>query len=533
MISRRRIVGLSLTGAATGAALVARSRPAGASRRHVVRAAMHQALLELDPVTSASAATRNHAYMIYDTLFAMDADGQIQPQMVERYEVGEDGKVYRFWLRDGLVFHDGQKVTARDVVASIRRWGAADVTGRLLMAAAGEITARDDDCFEITLKQPFGLVLQALGKPSTNVLFIMPERIAQTPADRPITEHVGSGPFTFEGSRWKPGAVTVYRRFEGYVPRSEPPSWGAGRKEVKVDRVEWVYAQDPASAVNALLAGDVDLVEQPPLDQVAILEDDAETRLVDQNSLGFQLFLRFNALWPPFDNPLLRAAALACMNQEDFLKSAVGDPHYYETCPAMFVCETPLASPDGGTALLKSDFERCKRLLREGGYDNTPVVILQPQDVPVLSALAPVARQLLERGGFKVHVVTLSAADYFARRNRRDRPAAGGWSLFLASASAVDVLDPIGTPMLNATGEAGYLGWFNDETLEAMKRDFAAQSDPATRQRQARDIQLYALEKLVTHAFLGQYKIPMAVHGSLSGIVPGAAPYFWNMEKSA
>lgn len=531
MISRRLALQASTAGL-IGAATFG-LRPARAAKRKVLRAAMLNELRVLDPVHGSGYATRNHGYMIYDTLFAMDAEGRIQPQMVESYEVSEDGLSYRFTLRDGLLFHDGQPVTSADVVASIRRWAARDTLGQMLLRALDRMAALDSASFEIVLGHRFGLVLHALGGPSTRVLFIMPERVASTPPDQAIAEQIGSGPFTFDAARWKPGTIAVYDRFADYKPRDEPPSWAAGGKVVHLDRVEWVFAADPQSAVNALLAGDLDMIEQPPIDQLDILKDDAETVLLEQNALGNQLFLRFNALWPPFNDARLRQAALACLNQEDFLKSAIGDPLYYEACPAMFVCDTPLASPEGGMSLLKSDFDRCKRLLREVGYDGTPLVLLQPLDQPILTQLAPVARQLLERGGFKVQIVPLAWDAYLARRRSKAAPAAGGWSIFLGTANSVDVMDPISTATLNATGETGYLGWFDDPQLEDMKRRFAEAPDLAAQQAQAQAIQIYALQQLATHAYLGQYKLPMAIHRRLSGVLPATAPQFWNIDKPA
>ncbi|SNB64546.1 peptide/nickel transport system substrate-binding protein [Arboricoccus pini] len=531
MISRR--LALQATGASLLGGALFGFRPAQARKRKVLRAAMLNELRSLDPVQSGSYATRNHAYMIYDTLFAMDADGHIQPQMVERYEVSEDGLVYRFTLREGLLFHDDRPVTAADAVASIRRWAARDTLGQMLLRAVRRMTVLDSVSFEIVLERRFGLVLHALGGPSTRVLFIMPERLAETPPDQAVAEQVGSGPFTFDAARWKPGTIAVYDRFAGYSPRPEAPSWEAGGKVVHLDRVECVFAADPQSAVNALLAGELDMIEQPPIDQLDVLKDDAETVLLEQNALGNQLFLRFNPLWPPFADPRLRQAAIACLNQEDFLKSAIGDPLYYESCPAMFVCDTPLATPEGGVSLLKSDFERCKRLLREVGYAGAPIVLLHPLDQPVLSQLAPVARQLLERGGFKVQMVPLGWQAYLDRRHSKAAPTAGGWSIFLGTANSVDALDPISTATLNATGETGYDGWFDDPRLEEMKRRFVEAPDLAAEQEQARAIQLYALQELGTHAYLGQYKLPMAIHQRLSGVLPGTAPHFWNIDKVA
>ena len=158
--------------------------PAGAQ---TLRMVAHSDLKVLDPIWTTAFITRNHGYMVYDVLFARDADLRIQPQMVDKYEVSADKLSWKFTLRDGLEWHDGKPVTAEDCVASIRRWAARDALGQQLMASVGELIAVDAKTFTMTLKEPFGLVLEALGKPSSNVPFMMPKRVAETDPNRSTT----------------------------------------------------------------------------------------------------------------------------------------------------------------------------------------------------------------------------------------------------------------------------------------------------------------------------------------------------------
>jgi len=164
----------------------------------VLRVIPHADLKNLDPIWTTAYISRNHAYLVYDTLFAMDEDFKPQPQMVDTYETSKDGKTWTFKLRDGLKFHDGADVTSKDVIASLERWGARDGMGQQLMGAMDEMVAVDDSTFEMRLKEPFGLVLESIGKISSNVPFIMPARIAATDPFEQIEEHIGSGPFKFE-----------------------------------------------------------------------------------------------------------------------------------------------------------------------------------------------------------------------------------------------------------------------------------------------------------------------------------------------
>ena len=218
----------------------------------------HADLKNTDPIWTTAYITRNHGYMIYDTLFSLDADLQPQPQMVDTWTVSDDGLIYTFTLRDGLRWHDDAPVRAADCVASIRRWGKRDGMGQKLLEFTQSLTVVDDRTFTLTLTEPYGLVLESLGKLSSNVPFMMPERLATTDAFTQISESIGSGPFVFVKDEWIPGSKVVYVRNPAYVPRPEPPSFAAGGKRVHVDRVEWLYIPNPATAQAALAAGEVD-----------------------------------------------------------------------------------------------------------------------------------------------------------------------------------------------------------------------------------------------------------------------------------
>src|SRR5215813_7025236 len=202
-----------------------------------LKVVMHSDLKILDPVWTTAYIVRNHGYMVYDTLFATDANGEIKPQMVGKYEVSSDQLTHTFTLRDGLLWHDGQPVTSEDCVASIKRWADKDATGQKLMSFVAGFEIKDDKTFVIKLKEPTGLVLLGLGKPSSVVPFMMPKRVAETDPNTQISDFTGSGPFVFKKDEWKPGDKTVYVKFDKYMPRSEPASGLAGGKVVKVDRV--------------------------------------------------------------------------------------------------------------------------------------------------------------------------------------------------------------------------------------------------------------------------------------------------------
>jgi peptide/nickel transport system substrate-binding protein len=461
---------------ATALAIAALAVPAAAQ---TLRVAPHSDLKVVDPIWTSALISVNHGYMVYDTLFALDDELAVQPQMVDRYATSADKLVWTFTLRDGLAWHDGAPVTAEDCVASLKRWAARDSMGQKLMSYVAALDAPDPRTIRMALKEPYGLVLQTLAKPGANVPFMMPARVAATDPNQQIADFTGSGPFIFKRDEWRPGEKVVYVRNPNYRPRGEPASGLAGGKVAKVDRVEWIWIADPQTQVDALLKGEIDMIEQVPHDLLPLVAADPNISVVVTNPPGRQLAFRFNVLHKPFDNAKARQAAAYAFNQKDFLESVIGDPQWYLECKSLFPCGSPLRSTKGWDDKLNSDFTTARRLLQEAGYDGTPIVLMQSTDLVALSNLAPVAKSLLEKAGFKVDLQAMDWQTLVSRRTRKDPPAAGGWHAFLTSWASVDILDPVATGFLNASCDKAMFGWPCDAELERLRDAFARETDPA------------------------------------------------------
>jgi peptide/nickel transport system substrate-binding protein len=520
---------LTLAALMISAALTSQAFAAGKT----IVAVMHSDLRILDPIFTTAYITRDHGYMVYDTLLAEDANFQIRPQMAD-WKISDDKLTYTFTLRDGLKWHDGTPVTAEDCVASLKRWSKRDPMGQKLMDFTASLEATDAKTITLRLKEPYGLVLESIGKPSSEVPFMMPKRIAETPADRQITEVIGSGPFKFVASEFQPGVKAVYEKNTDYVPRQEPPSWTAGGKVVKVDRVEWITMPDAQTAVNALQSGDIDFLENPPWDILPVLSANPDLKVDTLSKLGFQTLGRMNFLYPPFDNVKLRRAAFLAMNQKDVLDALVGNPDYYKLCGAVFVCDTPLASDVGSETLVKGDgMAEAKKLLAASGYDGTPVVLLAPGDVVTLKAQPIVAAQLLRQAGFKVDVQATDWQTVVARRASQKPPKEGGWNMFFTNATAPDAVNPVSNSFIGGRGKnGGWFGWPEDAKVEALRDAFVRASSPAEQKKIAADIQKEVYDQVI-YIPLGQYLAPSAWRKSLTGVLGGpATPVFWNVDKS-
>jgi peptide/nickel transport system substrate-binding protein len=517
---------------AAGACLAAFALALPAQAQKTVTIVPHSNLAILDPIWTTAYMSRNHGYMIYDTLFGTDDNSRVQPQMVESWKVSADQKTWDFKLRPGLAFHDGAPVTGEDVVASLARWGKRDAMGGALMTFVDRMEATGKDSFRISLRQPCGFVLEALGKPSSNVPFIMPKRVAETPPDKQISEYVGSGPYVFVKEEFKPGDKAVYVKNPKYVPRKEPPSWTAGGKHVYVDRVVWNLAlRDYQSQASALAKGEIDILELVPFEHYETLQKDKSVQVL-KPKIGLQYMCRFNHLHPPFDKAEVRRAALAAFAQEPFLRAQVGVKDLFSTCPSMFTCGTPYASAAGSEIQSKSNMRQAQELLKKSGYDGTPVVIMKPTDLASIDKLPEVAAQLMRQAGFKVDLQAMDWQTLVSRRAKKEPPRDGGWNMFCTAWVAPDIWNPINNAALPARGaETPWFGWPNDPRLEDLRKQFMAEPDDGRRKQLAQQIQSQAFQS-ATHAPLGEYVQPYAARASIKGLIDNSVAHvYWNIRK--
>jgi peptide/nickel transport system substrate-binding protein len=512
MLDFRKSVVALLAAASVGGLLSA--MPAGVQAQ-TLKAVMHSDVKILDPIWTTAYIQRNFGYMVWDTLFAMDEKFEVKPQMVEKYDVSADKLTWTFTLRDGLIWSDGKPVTSEDCIASIKRWAARDSMGQKMMGSVAGFEAVDAKTFKMTMKEPYGLVLQSLGKPSSNVPFMMPKKTADTDPMQQIKleDVIGSGPFVFVAGEWKPGEKIVFTKNTTYKPRAEPASGLAGGKVVKLDRVEWIAMPDAQTQVAALQNGEIDMVEAPGHDLLPLLAKDKGIKLVHYNPLGSQYTFRFNQLFKPFDNAKIRHAAMVAFGQEDFLKATIGDPKYYKLCKPVFVCGTPLASEDGMKDVLDGNAAAAKKLLAEAGYDGTPV-----------------AKAQLEAAGFKVEMQSMDWQTLVGRRTKKDPPDKGGWNAFLTSWVAADILNPVMAGFFNSACDKAMFGWPCDATIEKMRDAYSKEPDPAKQKQIAIDLQKYWVEH-PTHANLGQWYQPTAMRTTIDGMMTAPVPVFWNITK--
>ncbi len=505
--------------AASLAAPLARPAIVRAEAASTLKVIPYADLALLDPAVSAFI-TRNHVLMVFDTLFGVDEAGQAQPQMLEGHTVSGDGLTWTLTLRPGQTFHDGTPVLARDAVASIQRWWVNDAFGQALAAATAEVGAPDDRTILFRLRRRFALLPDALAHPTNTVCAIMPERLARTPATTRLVEMVGSGPFRYLAAERVPGARNHYARFEGYVPRQGIASFTAGPRVAHFDRVEWITTPDPATQVAALKAGEVDFVEQPLMDLVPSLKATRGITVDVLETKGLIGYLRFNFLFPPFDNPAIRQIVQRAVNQREFMEAVVGGNAPFDSQCGIFASTSALANDAGMEALSgRHDMAALKKQLAAAGYAGEKIVYLEPTDVPRINAIAEVGADMLRKLGMNVDVIATDWGTTVQRSVSRQPPDKGGWHMFAAFSGGYDMATPGTHQLARGNGAGAYNGWPELPKLEALRDEWLT-AEPDAQKEIARRFQAQGLQD-VPYLPLGSYQQPAAWKSGLTGFAKG------------
>lgn len=523
---------MKTAGLASAAATLAAPALAQPAASRTLRFVPFADLSTLDPIWTTAFNIRDHGYMVYDTLFGTDAELNVRPQMAEGASVSQDGLTWTVRLRDGLKFHDNEPVRAQDVIPSLARWSKRDGFGQTWAQAVAEMIPTDDRTVTFRLHAPFPLFTAALGKPSSVVPFIMPERVARTDAFQQISDATGSGPWRFLRDEWRPGQGAAYARNTAYVPRNEAPSWSAGGKVVKLDRFELKIIPDAATAAAALQTGEIDWWDQMQPDIVPTIRRSRGARVFVRNPLGTLFTMRFNCLHPPFDNAAVRRAVLLGINQQDYLTAIMGDNTDLQLpCPSFFTCGTPYGALEpiaGFNAPLRTgNIEAAKAALARSGYAGQKVIVMQPSEIPDNVAMSQLTFDLVRRMGMNAE---LMATDWGTLVQRRANKEPGQWNIFCTGFTGADQLDPAVNVQMRANGGNAWAGWPDVPEIEAARtRWFNARS---------REEQLAAVLEIQRHAFeqapyatLGIIRFPSGLRNEVQDALTGPAPVFWNVRK--
>jgi peptide/nickel transport system substrate-binding protein len=360
------------------------------------------------------------------------------------------------------------------------------------------------------------------------------ERLAKTDEFKQVTELVGSGPFRFKADERISGAKVVYERFVDYVPRADGKlEWTSGPKIAKLDRVEWNVIPDAATAMGALQSGEADWWEQPTFDLLPLLRKASNLTVELLDPTGFPSMLRFNQLFPPFDNPAIRRALMGAVDQADYMTAVAGtDPSGWKDKVGFFPPGSPMESNVGMEALEgPRDPEKVKKDLIAAGYKGEKIVVMVASDFPVLNAMGQVGADMLQKVGMNVDLQVTDWGSVVQRRSSRKPPSEGGWNVFFTSFTGIDQYTPAGHLGLRGNGANAWFGWPTEPKLEELRNAWFAAPDVAAQKSICAAMQAEAFTN-PPYLPLGEYFQPTSHAKTVSGLLKGL-PLFWNVTKSA
>jgi peptide/nickel transport system substrate-binding protein len=309
----------------------------------------------------------------------------------------------------------------------------------------------------------------------------MREQDARTDPFKPVTTAIGSGPFRFLPGEYVLGVGAAWEKNRDYVPRAEPPSAHAGGKVVHLDRVELKAIPDAATRGNAIIKGEIDFIDQLPADMVPLLQRDRNVVVSKLSPLASVSYLRPNQLFPPFDNIKARQALALSVNQADYMAAGYGTPEWWKpACFSFFGCDTDNGTEAGAEPYRQQNLERARALLKESGYDGTPIVLVGTTELPAQQALA----------------------------------------------------QPLTNVTINtACDQKNYFGWPCDEAVERLRAEYAAEPDPGKRRAKLDELSRALWAALPTIP-TGNYYSPFAWRKEIKGLILASPLVFWNIDKN-
>jgi peptide/nickel transport system substrate-binding protein len=519
-----------IAGSAAAAAL---PRPSIGATTKTLQFVPQSPLASLDPIWTSAQTTRNVAFMVYDVLFGRDEHMTPKPQMLEGYTIEDDGKRWIMKLRPNQWWHDGEKVLARDCVASINRWRQRDPGGATLTARMDALEATDDRTITLRLKKPFPGLPTLLSKFQTPCA-IVPQRIADgTDPFKQMTEIIGSGPFRFLSDEYVIGSHAAMIPFDKYVPRDEPASFTSGGHRVLVDRVEWKMIPDAATAANALLTGEVDWLEMPMPDLLPLLKKSPDIVLGRLDNWGFISQLRPNHLNSPTNNAAFRRAMMAAIDQREVMDGVMGGDPEGTVVPMGFLATGKPEVDRAGIEAMTThkSVAEVKQMFADAGYKGEKLVLLHTSDQPFYNAATLVVADALRKVGINIDDQVMDWGTVLQRRASRAPLDKGGWSLFVSVTPVPEYHDPLLGSLLRGNGKDAWIGWPDIPDIEKNYNAWLDASDEAEKTKLERQIQIIAFDQ-VPFIPLGRYMPRAAWSKRLTPPLKGPVPVFWNVSKS-
>lgn len=510
-----RLKTLLVGGAMAVAAALTLSAPAQAAG--VLRDATVSEPAPIDPMLTTADVVSTISLHIYETLYAINGAFEPQPMLATGERIEDDGKTIVISLREGVLFHNGEELTAEDVVASLKRWGEFGVRGKLLMANATSLEATGP--YEVTLKlsTPNGawknLLANIDGGPA-----IYPAEVANAAGGEPIPQegYIGTGPYKF--NEWRPNRYVEIVRFDGYKSRDEAPDGFAGGKVANFDAIQFIPVPDAGTRISGVQAGDYDYADLIPGDLYEQLAADSSVVIHRRGVPAFGLFFVNNKDGIFKDNFDLRRAVNTALDKTAALQVSFGPEGLWDDAGSIYPSGNYWHSEAGTEFYNQADPAKAKEMAAAAGYDGTPIRILVSTNYQFHYDQAAVFAKQLADAGINTQLVVVDWATLLKLRGEADK-----WDIFVTHHGLVP--DPALVNILNPN----YPGWWSTPEATALIAEFNGTTDQAARKASWDKLQALIYEQLPAIKVGDGYSYDI-MSPKLNGMGEQtvSSPHFWN-----
>jgi peptide/nickel transport system substrate-binding protein len=398
---------------------------------------------------------------IWEGLFTWNDEMEPVPQLIESHEVTDDGLTNTLVLREDVVFHNGDSMTAEDVIASVERWFEVSPRPAGLMNALEDIEQVDDYTIEFHMTSPYG-AFEGIFARMTGGCTISPASVIEGLGDGDLEEFVGTGPYQFV--EYAPDQHIHLERFDDYASRDEDPSGYAGRKYQYLDEIFFIPVPDAASRVAGLQAGDYHYLETVTADQFETLEGDDGVITEILEPINLTIFV-FNTQEGPLAEVEMRRALQATFDHEEIAIAGVGD--LFQLDPSIQIQGTAWHTTVGEDLYNQADPELGWEIAEEAGYDGELIRFMASQERPEDYNMVTVAVQQLQDAGFNAEIVTY---DWATLLERREDP--GEWDIFVTGSGLTT--DPL---LISFVTSNSWPGWWDSERKIELVNELELETD--------------------------------------------------------
>ena len=449
----------------------------------------------IDPIATGAIVTGTVGRHAYDQLFWRDRNYNIFPQMLDSWEISEDGTAYTFKVRAGQTFHNGDPLRMVDIAESHNRFARVDPLGRQLLgiSAGNEGVETPEQRFNQTLnemdntitmqfEQPTAMVLEFLAQLDPRQPSIMHEDIWQLSPGEPVQDAIGTGAYMM--TRWIPQERLVFEKFPDYSPNAGE-AWDFTKGEITqyLDGFIALDIPDHATRVAALQTGEVDVLDDFRLDLAFTLEGNPniEWSPIRDGNYGVHAF---NFRHPPFDNTdagrLARRAVYAAAPNDQIMQAAVGEQQFWTECYIEIHCGTPWKTQvaddiqEEGIKTFGGNLDLARSILDEAAaldpmIKDYPVRLIAASDMPFMPEAGLVMHEALKDVGFtKVELVSLDWASRIALT-----ASDGPWEIATSWSNFANGLNPL-APSMASDGSGGW----EEPRITELRDQFLVETDP-------------------------------------------------------